>query len=559
MVGADVHEVPSLFRQLLDALPDPVFALDHGGHAVYLNAPAARLLGRAPGDAPSRPVWDEASAAFGARFKALARRTLRAGTARRYEARVPGLDAWWEVHLSPAPPGLLVTCRDITARREGHLRRIAEASVTGLLRVVDGEIVEANDAFLHLLGHTREDLEAGLLRWRDLVPPELRPLVEQAEQGLRRSGVALPHEQTYLARDGRRVPVLVGAARLGEEDEHLVFVLDLSEPAPLKRAQAEREALLEQQSAERARYQAVLQQQPVGVLVVDAASGRVEFANRRLEELLGVEVQPGAPAAVLHHLEGAGGRPLDEQALLGEALRQGRAVVDQDLRLVRADGTQRLVWASAAPVHNRLGETVAAVLTLDESEERLERLLPTLSRQEGPPEPPPGPVTREAFVRLLGRQLTALGHTPLDGRLVALLLISPGPLTLSEAAQRLHATKGALSRTVNGLLAKGDVLVARDPSSREFHLELTGGVYLRDLLDKRALSLSLAALGYALLRDQPDLDPLVARRVREMADIRTRNALHLGRLLAARQEAQHQVRASHLANNWDAVPPRDER
>ncbi|WP_180969940.1 PAS domain S-box protein [Deinococcus planocerae] len=447
------------------------------------------------------------------------------------------------------------------ARREGQLRRIAEANIIGILRVVEGEIVEANDAFLDMLGYTREDLRAGRLRWRDLTPPELHPPSEQAEEDVRRTGVVRPFEKEYLARDGRRVPVLVGAARLDEEEGpgHMTFVLDLSELASLKRAQAEREALLEQQAAERARYEAVLQQQPVGALVVDAGSGRVQFANRRFEELLGVEVQPGVAAqAVLRHLLDSEGRPLDGHSLLDEALRRGRATVDQDLRVVR-EGGQRPVWASAAPVRNRLGVILYAVLTLDETEERWERLLPALAGQQAPEEASQGPVTPEIFVRVVGRQLASLGHAPLEGRLVALLLLSAGGLTLTGAAERLHATKGALSRVMNELLARGDVVVTREPSSREYHLELSNGTYLRDLLEKRALSLSIASLGYALLRDQPDLDAVVARRVREMADIRTRNALHLSRLLEARRSAQRQARQTHLEGNWDAVPPRDER
>ena len=41
--------------------------------------------------------------------------------------------------------------------------------------IVSGEfdrIPEANDAFLDLVGYTREDLLAGRLRWPDLTPPE---------------------------------------------------------------------------------------------------------------------------------------------------------------------------------------------------------------------------------------------------------------------------------------------------------------------------------------------------------------------------------------------------
>src|SRR5262249_36506354 len=34
----------------------------------------------------------------------------------------------------------------------------------------DGQILEANDAFLHLVGYGRGDLVAGRVRWRDITP-----------------------------------------------------------------------------------------------------------------------------------------------------------------------------------------------------------------------------------------------------------------------------------------------------------------------------------------------------------------------------------------------------
>ena len=39
---------------------------------------------------------------------------------------------------------------------------------------MDGRILEANDAFLRMVGYDREDLVAGRVRWTDLTPPEWR-------------------------------------------------------------------------------------------------------------------------------------------------------------------------------------------------------------------------------------------------------------------------------------------------------------------------------------------------------------------------------------------------
>ena len=170
--------------------------------------------------------------------------------------------------------------------------------------------------------------------------------------------------------------------------------------------------------------------------------------------------------------------------------------------------------------------------------------------------PPTEVVTAETFVRKFGRRLAEAGHQPLEGRLVAQLMLSPDPLTLFAASKALFVTKGGLSKLVSEMLARGDLEVTREVSSREHHLRLTDGTYLRDLLELRALSLDFAMLGYALLRDTPDLPETVARRVRDFADLRARTALHLSYIIEHREEAQQRARSVHLTENWDAVPPR---
>ena len=83
--------------------------------------------------------------------------------------------------------------------------------------IVSGEfdrIPEANDAFLELVGYSRDDLLAGRLNWPDLTPPEYDPLDELAhEEGLR-FGACTPFEKELIRKDGTRVPVLVATAVL---------------------------------------------------------------------------------------------------------------------------------------------------------------------------------------------------------------------------------------------------------------------------------------------------------------------------------------------------------
>jgi PAS domain S-box-containing protein len=108
---------------------------------------------------------------------------------------------------------------------EARFRRLVDSGIIGILLADwDGRILEANDAFLRLVGCAPREA------------PDWDPLEAQARQQLQRHGVCAPFEKEYLRKDGGRVPLLVGVALL-ETSEGLCiwYVLDLTE-----RKQAER-------------------------------------------------------------------------------------------------------------------------------------------------------------------------------------------------------------------------------------------------------------------------------------------------------------------------------
>jgi PAS domain S-box-containing protein len=122
--------------------------------------------------------------------------------------------------------------------REARIRRLVEANVIGIIIfALDGRIIEANEAFLQMVGYDREDLISGRLRWTDLTPPEWRDRDARAGAEIKLTWSAQPWEKEYIRKDGSRVPVLIGVAMFEEGGSQGVgFVLDLSER---KRAEAE--------------------------------------------------------------------------------------------------------------------------------------------------------------------------------------------------------------------------------------------------------------------------------------------------------------------------------
>jgi PAS domain S-box-containing protein len=115
--------------------------------------------------------------------------------------------------------------------REARIRRLVDSNIIGIM-IGDarGHLIEANEAFLDLLGYGREDLVSGRIRWTKLTPAEWAAADQDAIAQLNATGTCKPYEKEYFRNDGSRVPVLVGAAFFERKrDQGVVFVIDMTE------------------------------------------------------------------------------------------------------------------------------------------------------------------------------------------------------------------------------------------------------------------------------------------------------------------------------------------
>jgi PAS domain S-box-containing protein len=122
------------------------------------------------------------------------------------------------------------TLRRAAEQNELQLRRLSDMGMLGVIvGTRDGELIEANDAFLKMVGYEREDLLSGRMRWRDMTPPEYRHLDERAIAQMQNGGVAVPFEKAYRRRDCGLVHVLIGTASLdAARGTDVAFVLDIT-------------------------------------------------------------------------------------------------------------------------------------------------------------------------------------------------------------------------------------------------------------------------------------------------------------------------------------------
>ena len=126
--------------------------------------------------------------------------------------------------------------------RETKIRRLVDANIIGIIIAkLEGEIVDANEAFLRMVGYSHEDLVSGRILWTDLTPPEWRDAEAEAAAELKANGILKPIEREFFRKDGSRVPVLAGSALFEKGgNEGVAFIMDITEQ---KRAEEERERL----------------------------------------------------------------------------------------------------------------------------------------------------------------------------------------------------------------------------------------------------------------------------------------------------------------------------
>jgi PAS domain S-box-containing protein len=243
--------------------------------------------------------------------------------------------------------GCVAAVMDITELRraeaalrdsEQRFRRLVESNMFGVaFGDFSGGIHYANDYFLNMIGYTREEIEAGQVRWTDLTPDEFLPLDAQAMAELRTNGVATFFEKEYIRKDGTHVPILLGSALVREpydqEQEIIGFLLDLTEQRQAEKALSRSEA----------RLQLALTAGQMGTWDWNLHTNKIVWSEGHFR-LLGIESYNQEPT---YELWASRVHP-DDLPMIREILGQSRQTNDEyqvEYRVIHDDGSIR--WINA--------------------------------------------------------------------------------------------------------------------------------------------------------------------------------------------------------------------
>jgi|GEM_PF-1921555 len=134
---------------------------------------------------------------------------------------------------------------------EARFRRLAESNLIGITFWDSrNDVTDANDAFLKMVGYSREDLLAGKINTRGITPAEWQAKDQNAGDEIKARGFCDAYEKQYIRKNGSRVDVFAGAALLeGKADCGVSFVVDISERKRVERFNAILSKLAESLSA----------------------------------------------------------------------------------------------------------------------------------------------------------------------------------------------------------------------------------------------------------------------------------------------------------------------
>ncbi len=232
------------FRAIIEHSQDGIILTARDGTTLYVSPAAKRILHLGTGqDADCAERIHPEDRARWADFQARLAGEPGFGLSTEVRLLLPDASVRWMESTGtnlldePDVNAVVVSLRDVTERKlaldalrvsEQRFARLYESGIVGIaLADVFGNVREANDAFLELVGLSRDEVRDGIPGWAEVTAPGWAEADAHATDELRRHGVARPWEKELLRTDGTRVPVLVGFAML-DGPNCIAFVADLS-------------------------------------------------------------------------------------------------------------------------------------------------------------------------------------------------------------------------------------------------------------------------------------------------------------------------------------------
>ncbi len=352
---------------ILESITDAFFALDGDWNFTYVNREAERLFRHQGEVLLGQSIWDVFPDARNSVFWDEYHRALQEQVAVRFETRDLETGTWYDFHAYPSADGLAVYFRDISREKQADLEmRASQERYRFLANAIpqqvwtagpDGQLDYVNRVVTEFFGRTAGEVIGD--GWQAVVHPEdLSRVVTRWIASVRTGN---PYEVEFRLRRSD-----------GEYRWHIGRAVALQDPSgsvqrwfgtntdvdEQKRGEAERERLLAEAAAERARLRELIENAPAVMALYHGPEHVISTVNPAWQRIVGKPNAVGRPfREVFPEFEGSGlFEQLDRVYETGEPFADAEANVPLDRHDTGnlEDTYWNLVWQ---PLKNVAGDT----------------------------------------------------------------------------------------------------------------------------------------------------------------------------------------------------------
>lgn len=389
-----IEEHRQLLETVVHHLPVAINVLSGDDFRIELANPVYRAI--APGKEMTGLTWEELWPETGQEFAQICRRVIETGepfkvlnqhnTIRRTpDGPIEDTYFSWELHRIKLPGdkgwGLLGSTWETTELVKANIRlkKVLDAENVGVMfwDTEHGVLTDANEAFLKLMGYSRDDIEGQCFTWQKFTPEEYHDISLEEMEKFKSVGRVGPYEKEYYCKDGSRKWFLFAGSALSR-NECVEFCVDITDRKNVEK-ELEQKQILINEMGKAAR---------VGGWEFDAETGKGTWTEEtaRIHDL-----DPYDPTNVDIGLSFY--KP-ESKVILEKAIKkaiQNKEPYDLELEIVSAIGTEKWVHSIGKPVieggkvvkmrgsFQDITERKKAEISLSESEARYRSLFENMN------------------------------------------------------------------------------------------------------------------------------------------------------------------------------------